>query len=145
MAYLDRHQAVASQDLTQIQKLKRQFADHRSTVGDIELRTRRRSAELMRIKAREDKNQLQGLYQNQQLTGLDVEARGLTEAQLDQQEQKIAELERQVDVQTKTLTSYQAIPPDFTLARLKVKEVMMRLEGLTAEHETLVRELADDL
>ncbi|KAG9068708.1 hypothetical protein KI688_010991 [Linnemannia hyalina] len=142
---LDRHQAVASQGLIQLQELKRQFEDHKSTVGDIELQTRRRSAELTRIKAKEDRNQLQGLYESQQRNGLDVEAQGLTVAQLDQKEQEVAELERQVDAQTKSLTSYQAIPPDFTLARLKVKEATMRLDELMAEHEALVRELADDL
>lgn len=108
---LDRHQAVASQDLIQLQELKRQFERHRSTVGDIELRTRRRSAELTRIKAKEDRIQLQELYKSQQRNGLDVEAQGLMVAQLDQQEQEVAELEKQVDAQTKSLTSYQAIPP----------------------------------
>ncbi|KAK5816568.1 hypothetical protein F5H01DRAFT_181854 [Linnemannia elongata] len=145
LSSLDRHQAVALQDLIRLQELKRQFEEHRSTVGDIELRTRRRSAELTRIKAKEDRNQLQELYESQQRNGLDVEAQGLTVAQLDQQEQEIAELEKQVDAQTKFLISYQAIPPDFTLARLKVKEATMRLDELTAEHEALVRELADDL
>jgi replicative DNA helicase len=108
---LDRYLIAASQDLAQLRELKRQLEEHRSTVGDIEFRTRRRSAELTRIKTKEDKNQLQELYQSQQRNGLDVEAQGLTVAQLDQQEQEVAELVRQVDVQTKSLTSYQAIPP----------------------------------
>ncbi|KAG0380808.1 hypothetical protein BGX24_004655 [Mortierella sp. AD032] len=142
---LDRHQTAASKDLAQLQLLQQQFSEHRATVGDIELRTRRRSAELARIKAKEDKSQLEELYQSQQRNGLDVEPRGLTVAQLDQREQEVEELEKQVKIQTKSLTSYQEIPPDFMLARLKVKEAMLRLDELTAEHEALVRELADDL
>ncbi|KAF9907660.1 hypothetical protein EC991_010692 [Linnemannia zychae] len=142
---LDTYQVTASQDLVQLQTLQGQFSKHRATVGDIELRTRRRSAELARIKAREDKGQLEELHQSQQRNGLDVEQRGLTVGQLDQLELEVAELEKQVSVQTKSLTSYQEIPPDFTLARLKVREAALRLDELTAEHEALVRELADDL
>lgn len=108
---LDRHQTAASQDLAQLQELKRHFEQHRSTMGDIELRTRRRSTELTRIMAKEDKNHLQDLCSNQQRNGLDVEAQGLTVTQLDQQEQEVVELARQVDVQNKSLTSYQAVPP----------------------------------
>ncbi|KAF9104614.1 hypothetical protein BGX29_001571 [Mortierella sp. GBA35] len=142
---LDAHQTAASEDLSNLQALHGRLSSHRSTVGDIELRTRRRSAELARIKSREDRVQLEELYQSQQRNGLDVEARGVTVAQLEHQEQQVAELEKQLNTQTKSLTAYQEIPPDFTLARLKVKEATMRLDELTAEHEAMVRELADDL
>lgn len=127
---LDRHQAAATRDLIQLQELKRQFEGHRSTVGDIELRTRRRSAELTRIKAREDRTQLQELYESQHRNGLDVEAQGLTVAQLDQQEHEVAELERQVDTQTKSLASYQAIPPvnhSFSVVHGMLSEVLSSL------------------
>ncbi|KAF9918353.1 hypothetical protein FBU30_000265 [Linnemannia zychae] len=142
---LDQHQTEALQSLKEAQILQQKLKVHRSTAGDIELRTRRRSAELARIKAKEDTNQLESLIKIQQQSGLDVEDRGLTVAQLDLRETEVTELEKQVNVQTKSLTAYQEIPPDFALARLKVKEGMLRLDELTAEHEVLVRELADDL
>ncbi|CAO3571850.1 unnamed protein product [Mortierella alpina] len=173
LAALKRHRVEAETKLDTLVDLKRQWTDQRESEGDLELRTRRRSTELNRIKAAEDRAVLEDALASRQRqhkksrpsaneaygagdslhrasgsshrTSVDVEACGLTIAQLDLKEKSVEELQQLLNAQTTSLAAYQEIPPDYALARLKVKEATMRLEELTLEHESLVRQLAEDL
>ncbi|KAF9571311.1 RNA polymerase II transcription factor B subunit 1 [Mortierella alpina] len=180
---LVRHRIEAQTKLDKLTGLKRQWTDQReSGEGDLELRTKRRSTELNKIKAAEDRTVLadtlasrqqrrnrhhhqqqhQQQHQHQRYkksrssvkdtdgagsadVDVDVEGCGLTLAQLDLKEKSVEELEQLLSAQTTSLAAYQEIPPDYALARLKVKEATMRLEQLTLEHESMVAQLAEDL
>ncbi|KAF9956955.1 hypothetical protein BGZ72_002325 [Mortierella alpina] len=164
---LKRHRVEAQAGLDKLQALKHQWTTQRETEGDLELRTRRRSTELYRIKTVEDRAALEETltsrqrrrqqqrwpYQRPQSsakdakkeTNMEVEALGLTLGQLDVKEKSVEELQKLLNAQTTSLAAYQEIPPDYALARLKVKEATMRLEELTLEHESLMTQLAEDL
>ncbi|KAF8980574.1 hypothetical protein BGZ46_003983 [Entomortierella lignicola] len=136
---------MAQGGLDKLLELRRQLKVQRETDGDIEQRARRRSAELSRIRADEDKQTLQRMMQAQQSSGLDVESGEVTLTHLDNKHRAVAELEQQLYAQEKTLSAYQEIPPDYALAKLKMKEATLQLGQLTAEHESLLTELANDL
>ncbi|KAI1318583.1 HAUS augmin-like complex subunit 1 [Mortierella claussenii] len=138
---LHNSQQQAQAGLDRLLQLKQQLQERREMEGDIEQRTRRRSAELSRIRANEDQETLQRI----QSRGVDVETQELTIAHLDSKQDAILELERQVEAQTKILAAYQDIPPDYMLAKLKLQEATLRLNDLTAEHESMLTQLADDL
>ncbi|KAF9108799.1 HAUS augmin-like complex subunit 1 [Mortierella sp. AM989] len=142
---LEKYQARAQGGLGQLLELKRRLRAQRETDRDIEQRTRRRSTELSRIRAGEDKEKLQHMLQMQQNNGLDVAMDEVTLAHLESKHNAVIELEQQLRVQEKTLSAYQEIPPDYELARLKMKEATLQLDHLTAEHESLLTELANDL
>ncbi|KAF9964930.1 hypothetical protein BGZ70_005703 [Mortierella alpina] len=180
LASLKRHRVEAETTLDTLVGLKRRWTDDRESEGDLALRTRRRSTELNKIKAAEDRTVLEDALASRQpqqrqhkksrpsasepygvgshrlgsgggssssgsSTNVDVEASGLTIAQLDLKEKSVEELQQLLHAQTTSLAAYQEIPPDYALARLKVKEATMRLEELTLEHESLVTQLAEDL
>ncbi|KAF9202226.1 hypothetical protein BGZ49_007585 [Haplosporangium sp. Z 27] len=102
---------MAQGGLDKLLELKRQLKVQRETDGDIEQRARRRSAELSRIRADEDKQTLQRMMQAQQSSGLDVESGEVTLTHLDNKHRAVAELEQQLYAQEKTLSAYQEIPP----------------------------------
>ncbi|KAI8596836.1 hypothetical protein EDD21DRAFT_235885 [Dissophora ornata] len=141
---LKKSQLEAKAGLDRLLELKRRLTVQRDTEGDIEQRTRRRSAELSRIKANEDKDSLRKL-QIQQSSDQDVEVQELTLAHLASKEKSVADLERQLGVQSKKLVAYQEIPPDYMLAKLKLQEATLQLNELTAEHESMMTELANEL
>ncbi|KAG0366044.1 hypothetical protein BGZ54_005879 [Gamsiella multidivaricata] len=145
LAAFRRSEIEAQAGLDRLIELKRQLALQRETEGDIEQRTRRRSAELSRIRAVEDQETLQHILKTHQNSDLNIEAHGLSVAQLDSKERTVAELQAQSEAQAKMLAAYQEIPPDYTLAKLKLTEATMRLNELTAKHEALLTELANDL
>ncbi|KAF9941207.1 hypothetical protein BGZ67_005661 [Mortierella alpina] len=164
LASLKSHRVEAQTKLDKLVGLKRQWTYERESVGDLEQRTRRRSTELNKIKAAEDRAVLEDVLAARQRphkksrpsakdpkgagstdVAVDVEACGLTMAQLDLKEKSVEELQQLCNAQITSLAAYQEIPPDYALARLKVKEAMMRLEELTLEHETLATQLAEDL
>ncbi|KAG0323992.1 HAUS augmin-like complex subunit 1 [Dissophora globulifera] len=142
---LDTSRLEAQSGLDRLLEVKRQLTARRETHGDIEQRTRRRSAELRRIRADKDKATLETILRTRQSDGLDVEAEELTMAQLDGKEKAVAEFQRQLDSQSEKLAVYKAIPPDYMLAKLKLQEASMQLNELTAEHESLLTEMASDL
>ncbi|KAK3816069.1 MAG: hypothetical protein J3Q66DRAFT_388330 [Benniella sp.] len=143
---LEKNQTDAKLELDRLLELKRRWTQERELHGDIEQRTRRRSTELNRIRAVEDREALERMRRMSQSHGaLDPEAQGLTVAQLSSKEEGVLDLERQLETQTKMLSAYQEIPPDYTLAKLKLKEAELRLNELTAEHESMVAEMADAL
>ncbi|KAG0204203.1 HAUS augmin-like complex subunit 1 [Mortierella sp. GBA30] len=148
-AALERTRIDAQRKLDSLLELKRQWTKQRETKGDLEQRTRRRSTELNRIKTAEDRETLVALqHKRQSLVNSfdpDTKSRELTIAQLDDKERNIADLQQLLDAQAKSLAAYQEIPPDYALAKLKVKEATLRLDELTIEHESLLRQLADDL
>ncbi|KFH62667.1 hypothetical protein MVEG_12059 [Podila verticillata NRRL 6337] len=141
-ARLDSHLAWAEHELQELVQLRNTLAKERDTVHDMEIRNKRRSLELMK---REYQQQAQEEQSREQGEGGDVEAQGLTVAQIKAQEAVVIGLQDQVDVQTKNLAAYQEIPPDYTLAMLKLNEAEARLNQLSVEHESLVQRLADDL
>ncbi|KAG0229492.1 hypothetical protein B0O80DRAFT_533471 [Mortierella sp. GBAus27b] len=141
-AALEKSHAKAKSELVGLLELKRHWARERDTRGDIEQRTRRRSIELNRIKAVDDKEALERI---QRYGSLDAEAEGLTIAQLDSKEETVAILQRQLAAQNKMLSAYQEIPPDYTLAKLKLKEAELRLNELLAEQESLLTDMASGL
>ena len=109
---LEKSQVDARSELDRLLELKRRWTQERETHGDIEQRTRRRSTELNRIKAVEDKEALERMRRMSQSHGaLDPEAQGLTVAQLSNKEERVLDLERQLETQTKMLSAYQEIPP----------------------------------
>ncbi|KAF9930283.1 HAUS augmin-like complex subunit 1 [Modicella reniformis] len=142
---LEKRQTEAGSELDRLLEMKRQWTLERETKGDIEQRTRRRSTELNRIKTTQDMETLEQIRWISQSQGLDAETLQVTLAQLDSKEAIVMDLQEQLDIQTKTLSVYQKIPPDYTLAKLKLKEAELRLDELTAEHEQLVTDIAEDL
>ncbi|KAF9173703.1 hypothetical protein BGX20_002396 [Mortierella sp. AD010] len=142
---LGESQARAQEGLGKLQELRRQLREQREADGDIEQRTRRRSAELSRIRAEEDKKALQCMLQTHQDSGLDVDTEKVTLRHLDSKHKAIIELEQQLHAQETTLSAYQEIPPDYALAKLKLKEATLQLDQLTMEHESMLTELANDL
>ncbi|KAG0021657.1 hypothetical protein BGZ80_001965 [Entomortierella chlamydospora] len=142
---LGENQARAQEGLDKLLKLRRQLREQREADGDIEQRTRRRSAELSRIRAEEDKKALQRMLQTHQDSGLDVDTEKVTLLHLDSKHKAIVELEQQLHAQETTLSAYQEIPPDYALAKLKLKEATLQLDQLTMEHESILTELANDL
>ncbi|KAF9357145.1 hypothetical protein BGX26_004216 [Mortierella sp. AD094] len=142
---LEEGQTRAQGGLDELLELRRQLREQREADGDIEQRTRRRSAELSRIRAEEDKKALQRILQTHQNSGLDVDTEKVTLLHLNSKHEAIVELEQQLHAQEKTLSAYQEIPPDYALAKLKMKEATLQLDQLTMEHESLLTELANDL
>ncbi|KAF9432043.1 HAUS augmin-like complex subunit 1 [Entomortierella beljakovae] len=145
LSALEDHQNGAQRRFDQLLELRQCLKTQRETSSDIEQRTRRRSVELSKFKAVEDKETLEQLLQKQQDNGLDIERDEVTLTQLEDKREANAELERRLNAQEKRLTAYQEIPPDIALAKLKLKEATLKLDQLTAEHESLLRELANDL
>ncbi|KAG0097523.1 hypothetical protein BGZ93_002578 [Podila epicladia] len=143
-ARLDTHLARAEDELHGLVQLRDRLTRERDT-HDMEIRNMRRSVELMKRefqqKTQEEQNQEQAFGEG----GGDMEAQSLTVSQIKAQEAVVVALQDQLDVQTKNLAAYKEIPPDYTLATLKLNEANARLEQLSAEHESLVQRLADDL
>lgn len=108
-AGLDTHLARAEHELQELVQLRDTLARERDTVHDMEIRNKRRSVELMK---REYQRQAQQEQSREQGGGRgDVEAQGLTVAQIKAQEAVVLGLQDQVEVQTKNLAAYQEIPP----------------------------------
>ncbi|KAF9293895.1 hypothetical protein BGZ74_011515 [Mortierella antarctica] len=141
---LDTHLARAEDELRELVQLRDTLARERDT-HDMEIRNMRRSVELMKREFQQKTQEEQSREQAFGGGGGDVEAQGLTVSQIKAQEAVVVGLQDQLDVQTKNLAAYQEIPPDYTLAMLKLNEANARLEQLSAEHESLVQRLADDL
>ncbi|KAF9316298.1 hypothetical protein BG003_002124 [Podila horticola] len=144
-ARVDTHLARAEHELQELLQLRDTLARERGTVHDMEIRNKRRSVELMRREFQQKTEEEQIQQQALGGGGGDVEAQGLTVSQIKAQEAVVVGLQDQLDVQTKNLAAYQEIPPDYTLAMLKLNEAKVRLGQLSAEHESLVQRLADDL
>lgn len=101
----------AQKDLEDLRDLQRRWMEERESIGDMELRTRRRSTELSRIHTEEDEARLQELERRQREEGLDVDTRGLSIAQLEASDRSILELQEQLESQNKVLAAYQQLPP----------------------------------
>ncbi|KAG0037862.1 hypothetical protein BGZ82_001677 [Podila clonocystis] len=142
-ARVDTHLARAEDELQGLVQLRDTLARERDTVHDMEIRNKRRSVELMKRefqqKTQEEQNRVRVPG------GGDVEAQGLTVSQIKSQEAVVVGLQDQLDVQSNNLAAYQEIPPDYTLAMLKLNEANARLEQLSTAHEAMVQRLADDL
>ncbi|KAG0036061.1 hypothetical protein BGZ83_003911 [Gryganskiella cystojenkinii] len=142
---LEKSHEFAQRNLEDLRDLQLLWQGERESTGDMQLRTRRRSTELSRIHLEEDEQRLQGLEQRQRSEGLEVEGQGLSIAQLEASEKTVVEYRHQVEAQNRSLAAYQQIPPDYSLATLKLREATMQLEELMAEHESLVANMADSL
>ncbi|GJJ68980.1 HAUS augmin-like complex subunit 1 [Entomortierella parvispora] len=142
---IERSQEKAQRDVEDLRELQHRWMEERESTGDMELRTRRRSTELSKIHSAEDEVQLQNLEKRQREEGLDVNAQGLSVSQLEASERRVHEYQEQVEAQNKMLSAYQQLPPDYSLATLKVREATMKLDELSAEHESLVGRMADSL
>ncbi|KAF9577656.1 hypothetical protein BGW38_007004 [Lunasporangiospora selenospora] len=159
--HLETRVNLARSHLDTLLNLREQWQDNRRQCSDDALRARRRSTELRRLKTTEEREQWQRTNETMLSnatsvlsgngTRLDhhhsnsIEARGLTVTQLALQDQKVLDLGDQIDAQNKILAAYQDIPPDYSLARLKLQEAEMQLEELSGQHEMLMHELAHDL
>ncbi|KAG0025659.1 hypothetical protein BGZ81_006986 [Podila clonocystis] len=144
VALVDTHLARAEDELRELVQLRDTLARERDTVHDMEIRNKRRSVELMKREFQQKTQEEQNLVQVPGGGG-DVEAQGLTVSQIKSQEAVVVGLQDQLDVQSKNLAAYKEIPPDYTLAMLKLNEANARLEQLSSEHEAMVQRLADDL
>ncbi|KAF9429912.1 hypothetical protein BGZ94_009027 [Podila epigama] len=137
---LDNHIKEAQQELQELQQLRDKLSRDRDTIHDMELRNKRRSQELMR----QHDQSLQLKLESEQRP-VDIEEQGLTVTQIKAQEAVVEGLQSQLNEQTRQLAAYQEIPPDYTLATLKLSEAESRLEQLTQVHESMAQQLADAL
>ena len=108
---IEKSHEKAQRDVEDLRDLQRRWIEERESTGDMELRTRRRSTELRRIHYTEDETRLQDLEKRQREEGLDVNAQGLSIAQLEASERRVTEYQEQVEAQNKMLAAYRQLPP----------------------------------
>ncbi|KAG0346258.1 hypothetical protein BG004_002060 [Podila humilis] len=139
---LDGHVEQAQKGLEDLHKLRESLAKEWDTVHDMEIRNQRRSVESIQS---EIQQQLRQDLKKESFVRVDVENQGLTVSQIKSQEAAVAGLQNQVQVQARNLEAYGELPPDYTLATLKLNETKAKLDQLMEQRELLVQRLADDL
>ncbi|KAL1919617.1 uncharacterized protein VTP21DRAFT_1548 [Calcarisporiella thermophila] len=102
---------------------------------------RYRSTETLSRKAREYRKRLEELEREYDENGID----SLRYSSLKHLEHQLEQLEAALVTKKNRLERLHDIPPDYTLARLKLQEQRQKLANLTEQRETLLNGIADQM
>jgi len=119
-------------------------AQHARDTGELErTKEHRANTQVLNSKAQEYVKKLEKVEQQYAATG--IEQAGLRYPALCRLEKEIDRIEGDLAARQKVLKGYKDLPPDISLAKLKVAEAQERLMVLTQERERMLATIADSV